>query len=67
MFVNEARRYESELTVWKGEKSCNGKSMLSLLALGVGAGCEIALACEGSDESEALEAMVKLVNSGFGE
>ena len=45
----------------------NAKSVLSILGACIRCGDEIDIHCTGEDEQEALEALVKLVNDGFGE
>lgn len=67
MFVTEAKKYASKLTVKKGEKVVNGKSIILLMSAGISAGTEISLILDGDDECAALDALVKLVESGFGE
>ena len=67
LFVKAAMAHQSKITVTKGEKSGNAKSILGLLALGVQQGNEITISAEGSDEAEALAALQKLVESDFGE
>ena len=39
----------------------------SLRAAGLGTGTKIEIACDGADEQAALDALVALVDSGFGE
>ena len=48
-------------------KEINGKSPMAIMAGGLGAGTEIEIVCEGSDEADALKAAVELVESGLGE
>ena len=45
----------------------NAKSVLSVLGACIKCGDEIEFVCEGPDEEEALEAMIRLVESGLGE
>ena len=40
---------------------------MMILAAGLGTGTKIEIACDGPDEQEALDALVALVDSGFGE
>jgi len=70
-FVRTAQRYQSKITVQNLEKEgatpVNAKSLMGLLAAGLGRGMRIAIAAEGTDEVKAVEALVALVESGFGE
>jgi phosphocarrier protein len=45
----------------------DGKSILGILLLGASRGTTIEIAAEGRDEREAVEALVALVESRFGE
>lgn len=53
--INKAKEFESKLTVRKGNKEVNLKSMISLLSLGICKGEEIHLTAEGIDEEVAIE------------
>ena len=63
-----AKKYESKITICKeGGEPVNAKSVVRLLAEGIGQGTKAELAAEGPDEAEAIEALAGLVASGFGE
>ena len=67
-FVMLAKKYESKITICKeGGEPVNAKSVVRLLAEGIGQGTKAELAAEGLDEAEAIEALADLVASGFGE
>ncbi len=66
-FTSLAKQFESEITVEKDGNIANGKSILSLLMLVADYGSEIIIRAEGPDEQEAVEALAKLVEEGFGE
>ena len=53
LLVKETSRYQSEITVAKGEKTANGKGVLSLMGLGVKQGDVIAVSVDGPDEDAA--------------
>lgn len=61
----EAMLYKSHITLNFGEVSANAKSVLSVLGAKIKIGDEIEIVCEGEDEKEALDAMVKLFASGL--
>ena len=67
LFVQTANKFQSTITVTKGEASANAKSILNILALGVGGGSIITVAAEGEDADDALEALAKLTAGNFGE
>lgn len=60
-----AMLYKSHIVLIYGNTTANAKSVLSVLGAGVRAGDEIEIRCEGVDEQEAIEAMVKLFESGL--
>lgn len=63
MVVSEAGKYKSTLTIKKGEREVNIKSILGLLSLGASKGDEITVKADGPDENEAVEAIVKMIDS----
>lgn len=67
MFVAEAIKYESRVTVTKSSKNANAKSIISVLSLGISNGDSITISAEGPDESQAVTALFNLVKSRFGE
>ena len=62
-----AMNYKSHITFMYGDNSANAKSVLSILGACIRPEDEIEIICEGDDEQEALDALVALVESGFGE
>ncbi len=66
-FAKLASDFESQITVVKDGNEVNGKSILGLMMLVAPKGSEITIRAEGPDEEEAVEALVKLVEHGFGE
>lgn len=67
MFVQAASKFKSNIMVKKGEKKLSAKSLISILSLGISANTEIEISAEGEDEKEAVESLIKLINSKFGE
>jgi phosphocarrier protein len=70
VFVTEAKKYESTVTIKdvdKGSAPVNAKSIMMILAAGMGSGTKVEIACDGPDEQAALDALIALVESGFGE
>ena len=67
-FVLTAKRFESRVTICKeGGQPVNAKSMMRLLAECIGQGTVIELSTEGPDEEQALETLIQMIESGFGE
>jgi len=67
VFASLAKEYASEVRVRYGEKVSNGKSLASLLKLGVECGGVMRVSAQGSDESAALQALKEAVESELGE
>ena len=65
LFVQEASKYESSITV--GKVGGDAKAILMVMSLGMICGCEIVIAADGADEAAAVDALVALVESGCGE
>ena len=66
-FIQKANEFKSSIWVEKDERKVNAKSLLGVLSLGIIGGTSIKIICDGSDEAEAIEALVALVESGFAE
>jgi phosphotransferase system HPr (HPr) family protein len=60
-FVETAKRFESTLSVEKDGRRGNGKSLVSLLKLGISKDSRIVLEAEGSDADAAVEELTRLL------
>ncbi len=65
--VGTAQKFSSQVTVKCGERKADGRSPMELLMLVATCGTRVRLVTEGTDELEALTALVTLIESGFGE
>ncbi len=65
--VQTASHYASEVTILKGTKEVDGKSIMGVMMLAAAQGAEIEIRTEGSDAEEALQALELLVSDRFGE
>ena len=66
-FIQKANEYKSSVWVEKEERRVNAKSLLGVLSLGIIGGTTIKISADGSDETDAVEGLVALVESGFAE
>lgn len=66
-FIQKANEYKSSIWVEKDERRVNAKSLLGVLSLGIVKGTAIHLIADGSDEQEAVDGLVELISSNFGE
>jgi phosphocarrier protein HPr len=66
-FVHLATRYEAKVKVARDRREMDGKSIMGILLLAAACGSTITISAEGTDERDAVSALVALVESGFGE
>lgn len=66
-FIQKANEFKSGIWVEKEERRVNAKSLLGVLSLGIVQGTTITLIADGSDQEEAVKALVDLIENNFGE
>ncbi|MBR2320474.1 MAG: HPr family phosphocarrier protein [Clostridia bacterium] len=66
-FIQKANEFKASIWVEKEERRVNAKSLLGVLSLGIVGNTAIRVIADGVDEEAAVEALVKLVESGFAE
>ena len=66
-FVKLAEGFTAEITVSKNGSSVSGRSIMGLMMLAAGIGCQIAIKAEGDDAAAAVAALAYLVESKFDE
>ena len=66
-FIQKANEFKSGIWVEKDERRVNAKSLLGVLSLGIVGGTTIKIIADGADEQDAVDALVKLVETGFAE
>lgn len=62
LFVQEANKFSSEVFVEKDGKKVNAKSIMGIMSLAISTNTEIHISAEGSDEEQAVNALVNLVS-----
>jgi phosphotransferase system HPr (HPr) family protein len=70
LFVRTAGGYRSRIrvrNVTRGTGDVDGKSIISVLTLGVSSGHRIAVSAEGEDEESAIDGIRAAVEGGLGE
>ena len=65
MFVRLARQFESRIELDRDGRRVEATNIIDLLTLGAAKGTELVLVAEGSDAQDAVDALAKLVDSGF--
>jgi len=66
-FVHLAAKFDATVKVARDRREMDGKSIMGVLLLAAARGSTITISAEGIDESDAVDALVALVRSGFGE
>jgi len=65
--VKCAEGFDATVRVIRDRHTVGGTSIMSLMSLAAGPGTELLLEAEGPEAPQAIEALVALVESGFGE
>jgi phosphocarrier protein len=66
-FVKVANGYDADIRVVKGETDVSGRSIMGLMMLAAGIGCEIEMRAEGPAAGPILAALVDLIDRKFDE
>ena len=65
ILVKETKKFNSRVTVWKGDKSCDLRKLLALMGLSVRQNDEILVQVEGDDEEACAETVEKFLKENF--
>ena len=66
-FVKLAESFDAQITVVKGDTRVSGCSIMGLMMLAAGPGCEIDVEARGPAASEVVDALARLVAGKFDE
>ena len=67
LLVTTASKFTSQFFISKDSIRVNGKSIMGVMMMAAEMGTELILEVDGPDEAEAIEAITKMIASGFGE
>ena len=67
MLVEKASAYQSDINLVHQGQEVNAKSIMGIMSLGITKDAEVTVQADGEDEKEALETIIELIESGFGE
>ncbi|MBR1945160.1 MAG: HPr family phosphocarrier protein, partial [Alphaproteobacteria bacterium] len=67
VLVNSAKRFNSEIELVCGNKKANAKSLTAVMGLDIKNGALVRLTADGFDATEAMKALIPLVETGLGE
>ena len=62
-FIQKANEFKSGIWVEKEERRVNAKSLLGVLSLGIMKDTTVTLIADGSDETEAVDALAELIEN----
>jgi phosphocarrier protein HPr len=62
-----ASRFAAEIHLSRGARRVNAKSIMGVMMLAAGQGATVTVEADGADAAEAVEAIGRLIDSGFGE
>lgn len=62
-----AGSFPCEVWLSRGERRINAKSIMGVMMLAAGLGAEVTLETDGTQEQEAMDALLALINDKFGE
>ena len=65
--VSTASKFTAEVYLQKEDNRINGKSIMGVMMLAASQGTPIEVSTDGEDETEALQALIALIEDGFGE
>lgn len=63
MLVQVASQYESSIYIEDGARKVNAKSIMGMMALGLGSGANVQVIVNGEDEEKAAEAIEQYLKS----
>ena len=66
-FVHLATRFDAQVRVARDRREMDGKSIMGILLLAAARGMTLTISADGPDEASAVDSLIDLVESGFGE
>jgi phosphocarrier protein HPr len=62
-----ASQFASQIWIERGSRRVNAKSIMGVMMLAASKGSKITLEASGEDETQAIDALIELINNRFGE
>ena len=66
-FCQTVERFDASVRVTRGQETVGGTSIMGLMMLGAATGTTISIEATGTEAAAVVDALDKLVSSGFGE
>lgn len=67
IFVREAEKFRSKIEIHANGKVANAKELVRVMSLQLAKGDEVTIQAEGVDESKAVDTLIQIIKSKFGE
>ena len=67
VMIQKASQFHSTIYIVRSGRRANAKSLLGVLSLGIIGGTTIKIIADGADETDAVEGLAEMVESGFAE
>lgn len=67
VFVREAAKFKSKITVFNGDQMADAKSIMGILTLALGNGSVMRIVADGDDEDKAVEHLKKIIKEHLDE
>lgn len=65
--VSVCSKYVSNVFIVANGRRANGRHLIAILLLAASMGAQVSIEVDGPDEVEAISAVTRLINNGFGE
>tara|TARA_Y100000389_G_C17468592_1_gene528081 strand:- start:3734 stop:4003 length:270 start_codon:yes stop_codon:yes gene_type:complete len=65
--VSTANKFKSNITLVKGDKNADARSIMKILMLSASKGSDIEIIVDGNDQKDAMKSLEKLFHNGFDE
>lgn len=65
-FAARMSGYDSRIRLESGDRTADGKSLVSLISAGIGTGTQVRIICDGPDEEEMLQRAADLLRGNSG-
>lgn len=66
-FVTQAAMFDSDIHLKRNGQKVNGKSIMGVMMLAAAKGTEVELIIDGTDEKQAMQSLLELIENRFGE
>ena len=67
LLVKLSSRFDCDVYLIRDEFEINAKSIIGVMTLAAEQGCKLTIRTDGEDEKEAMDGLLNLFSSGFGE